>query len=80
MVVMYKLPAYRTESVRELIEERGAELRFLLYYSSSLNPIEEVFSKIKWLLRKAAAHTNEVLIEAIAQALSAVTPRDARVV
>jgi len=52
----------------------------LLYYSSSLNPIEEVFSKIKWLLRKAAAHTNEVLIEAIAQALSAVTPRDARVV
>jgi hypothetical protein len=37
----------------------------------------EAFSKIKGLLRKAGARTKEELIEAIAQALSAVTPEDA---
>ncbi len=78
VVVMDKLPAHRTGRVRELIEERGAELRFLPSYSPDLNPIEEAFSKIKGFLRKAAARTKEALIEALGQALSAVTPRDAR--
>ena len=53
-------------------------MRFLPSYSPDLNPIEEAFSKIKGVLRKAAARTKEALIEAIAQALSAVTPRDAK--
>lgn len=78
VVVMDKLPAHRTARVRELIEERGAELRFLPSYSPDLNPIEEAFSKIKGFLRKTAARAKEALIEALAQALSAVTPRDAR--
>jgi transposase len=78
VVVMDRLPAHRTGRVGELIEERGAELRFLPSYSPDLNPIEEAFSKIKGVLRKAAARTKEALIEAIAQALSAVTPRDAK--
>ncbi len=76
VVVMDKLPAHRTARVRELIEERGAELRLLPSYSPDLNPIEEAFSKIKGLLRKAGARTKEALVEAIAQALSAVTLRD----
>ena len=78
VVVMDRLPAHRKGRVRELIEQRGAELRFLPSYSPDLNPIEEAFSKIKGVLRKAAARTKEALIEAIAQALSAVTPRDAK--
>ena len=78
VVVMDRLPAHRTGRVGELIEERGAELRFLPSYSPDLNPIEEAFSKIKGVLRKAAARTKEALIEAIAQALSGVTPRDAK--
>lgn len=77
VVVMDKLPAHRTARVRELIEERGAELRLLPSYSPDLNPIEEAFSKIKQLLRKTGARTKEALIEAIAEALCAVTLRDA---
>ncbi len=52
-------------------------MRLLASYSPDPNPIEETFSKIKGLLRKAAARTKEALIEAIAEALTAVTPEDA---
>ena len=67
------LGAHRTERVRELIEERGCEVWFLPAYSPDLNPIEEAFSKIKALLRKAAARTREELVEAMGEALSAIT-------
>ncbi len=77
VVVMDKLGAHRTEKVRELIEARGAQLVFLPSYSPDLNPIEEAFSKIKTILRKARARTREALIEAMAEALRAVTPEDA---
>ncbi len=63
--------------MRELIEARGAELVFLPSYSPDLNPIEEAFSKIKGLLRKAGARTREALVEAMAEALCAVTAEDA---
>jgi hypothetical protein len=42
------------------------------------NPIEEAFSKVKGLLRRTGARTREALIEAMGQALDAVTSRDAR--
>lgn len=77
-MVLDNLGAHKGERVRELVERRGCELRFLPAYSPDLNPIEEAFSKVEALLRKAAAHTREVLVEAIAAALSAVTPEDAR--
>jgi transposase len=77
VVVMDKLGAHRTKKVRELIEARGAELVFLPSYSPDLNPIEEAFSKIKAILRKAEARTHEALLEALSEALSAVTPEDA---
>ena len=64
--------------MRELIEARGAQLWFLPSYSPGLNPIEEAFSKIKALLKKKAARTKEALLEAIAEALRAVTPKDAQ--
>jgi len=51
---------------------------FLPGYSPDLNPIEEAFSKVKALLKKAAARTKETLIEAIAEALAAATREDAR--
>ena len=76
IVVMDKLGAHRGEKVRELIEARGAQLWFLPSYSPDLNPIEEAFSKIKALLKKKAARTKEALLEAIAEALRAVTPKD----
>jgi len=72
------LSAHKGEEVRELIEGRGCELLFLPPYSPDLNPIEEAFSKIKALLRKAQARTKEGLIEALGEAISAVTAWDAR--
>jgi transposase len=78
IVVMDNLGAHKTERVRELIEERGCRVWFLAAYSPDLNPIEEeAFSKVKAHLRKAAARTREALVEAMGEALSAVTPQDA---
>lgn len=72
VVVLDNLGAHRGERVRELVEARGCELLFLPAYS----PIEEAFSKLKALLRKASARTREALVEAIGRALSAVTAGD----
>src|SRR3712207_6234962 len=78
VVVMDNLTAHRGERVRELIEGRGCELLYLPSYSPDLDPIEEAFSKIKRLMRKAEARTREALVEAIGSALSAVISGDAR--
>ena len=78
VVVMDNLGAHRGERVRGLIEGRGCELFFLPPYSPDFSPIEEAFSKIKALLRKASARTRGDLVEAIGSALSAITARDAR--
>jgi len=50
---------------------------FVPSYSPDLNPIEQAFSKIKNILRKLGARTHEVLLEAMEEALSKVTPSDA---
>ena len=78
VVVMDNLSAHKGERIRELIEERGCELIYLPSYSPDFNPIEEAFSKIKGLVRKAEVRTKEALLEAIGWALSAVTTDDAR--
>jgi len=77
VVVLDGLGAHRTERVREPVEARGADLLFLPSYSPDLNPIEEAFSKIKHLVRKAGARVREALVGAIARALAAVTIEDA---
>ena len=78
VVVMDNLSAHKGERIRELIEQRGCELLYLPSYSPDLNPIEEAFSKIKGLLRKAEARSREALLEAIGAALSVITYQDAR--
>jgi transposase len=77
VVVLDGLGAHRTERVRALIERRGADLLFLPPYSPDLNPIEQAFSKIKSIVRKAGARTRGALDEAIGEALSTVSPEDA---
>ena len=79
IVVMDNLSAHKSERVRELVESTGCEL--LLYlppYSPDLNPIEEAFSKIKGILRKAEARSREALVEALGRALDAITLQDVR--
>ncbi len=77
IVMMDNLQVHKMRRVRKLIEERGCSLVFLPPYSPDFNPIEQAFSKIKGILRKAKARTFEALVEATGQALSAVTARDA---
>jgi transposase len=78
LVVMDNLAAHKGERVKELIEDRGCELLYLPPYSPDLNPIEEAFSKIKRILRKAESRTREALVEAMGAAIWAVTAKDAR--
>jgi transposase len=77
VVIMDNLSAHKGERVRELIEGRGCELMYLPSYSPDFNPIEEAFSKIKALLRKAEARSREALLEAIGKAISGITDQDA---
>ena len=77
-VVMDNLSAHKGERVKELIEQRGCELLYLPPYSPDFNPIEEAFSKIKGLIRKAEARSRETLLEAIGTAISALSAKDAR--
>jgi transposase len=78
VVVMDNLSAHKGERIRELIEKRGCELLYLPPYSPDFNPIEEAFSKIKGLLRKAEARSRQTLLEAIGVAISALSAKDAR--
>ena len=79
VVVMDNLSAHKGERVRELIESAGCELLYLPPYSSpDFSPIEEAFSKIKGLMRKAEARSRKALVEAMGKALDAVTAQDAR--
>jgi transposase len=58
---MDNLSSHKGSPVRELIAERGFQLRYLPHYSPDLNPIEEAFSKVKGVLRRtglaAARHS-----------------------
>lgn len=76
IVIMDNLPAHKLDAVRQAIEARGAELRYLPPYSPDLNPIEMAYSKFKALLKKAAARTIADLQTAIADALPQLSPSD----
>ena len=62
---MDNLGAHKGDRVGELIERRGCSILFLPPYSPDFSPIEEAFSKVKALLRKAAARTGAALVKAI---------------
>ena len=62
--------------VRQLISSAGAKPFFLPKYSPDLNPIEQVFAKLKHLLRKADARAVEAVCAAIGAALKTFTPEE----
>jgi transposase len=74
IVIMDNLPAHKVEGVRAAIEAAGAQRWLLPPYSPDLNPIENAFSKLKAILRKAAARTVPELWKAIGDALPAFSP------
>lgn len=61
IVVCDNLSAHKVAGVREAIEGVGAKLVYLPRYSPDFNPLELVFSKLKWLLRTAAIRTVNAL-------------------
>lgn len=77
IVVMDNLAVHKSPRVMALVEAVGAEVRYLPAYSPDLNPIEKMWSKIKALLRSAEARTAEELDQAISQAFSKITDKDA---
>jgi transposase len=78
VVVLDNLGSHRVAGVPEAVEAVGARVLYLPPYSPDLNPIEKCWSKIKQLLRSAAARTQEALLAAIAKAFAAVSTEDIR--
>lgn len=76
IVVMDNLSSHKVAGIREAIEAAGATLLYLPPYSPDLNPIEQVFAKLKARLRKAAARSFDALIAAIADALLRFSPSE----
>jgi len=76
IVIMDNLGSHKGKAVRELIRSAGAKLFFLPKYSPDLNPIEQVFAKLKHLLRKAAARTIEAICTAIGEILGTFTSEE----
>jgi transposase len=78
IVVMDNLGAHKVSGVRDAIEAGGATLLYLPPYSPDFNPIEQVFSKLKRLLRRASARTVEALWTTIGELLDAFSPAECR--
>jgi len=76
VVVMDNLGSHRGRGVRQAIRGAGAKLIFLPKYSPDLNPIEQVFAKLKHMLRKAQARSADTILEAIGSLLGAFTPNE----
>lgn len=78
LVILDNYSIHIDNRIRELIEAKNCKLLFLPTYSPDLMPIENAFSKIKALLRKAQATTQEALSHAIKHACDAITLQDAQ--
>jgi transposase len=76
IVVMDNLGSHKGKAVRQLIRSAGAKLFFLPKYSPDLNPIEQVFAKIKHLLRKAAARSAKAIYLALGETLKAFSSQE----
>ena len=76
IVVLDNLSAHKVAGVREAIEAAGARPLYLPPYSPDFNPIEQLFAKLKALLRKAAERSVESLWNRIAALLNAFSPSE----
>jgi transposase len=76
IVTLDNLGSHKGLTVRQAIRAAGAKLFFLPPYSPDLNPIEQVFSKLKTLLRKAEERTVDATWKRIGAFLEAFAPRE----
>ena len=75
-MIMDNLGSHKGKAIRRAIRSAGARLFFLPKYSPDLNPIEQVFAKLKHGLRKAQARSYEALLGAAATLLDAFPPEE----
>lgn len=78
VVIIDNLSSHKRPAVRKAIRDAGARLLFLPPYSPDLNPIEQVFAKLKHLMRKAAERTHEATWWRIGTLLCAFSPAECR--
>lgn len=76
LVIADNRQSHKRRAVREALRRAGAKLRFLSKYSPDLNPIQQVLAKLKHLLRKAAARTQDTVCEAIDSLLDGYTAEE----
>ncbi len=76
IVIMDNLGSHKGKAVRRAIRAAGARLFFLPQYSPDLNPIEQVFAKLKTLLRKTGERTIEATWKRIGILLDAFSPQE----
>lgn len=76
VVIMDNLGSHKGQAVRRAIRAAGARLFFLPPYSPDLNPIEQVFAKLKTLLRKAGERSTEAVWRRIGSLLDAFSPAE----
>ena len=74
VVILDNLPAHKSAVARNILKDIGAWFLFLPKYSPDLNPIEMAFSKLKALIRKAAARTYDELWKAVGTVCGLFTP------
>ena len=78
IVIMDNLGSHKADAIRTAIRSAGARLLFLPPYSPDLNPIEQVFSKVKHTLRKHMGRTVEAVEHAIAQVLPEISQTECK--
>jgi len=77
VVIMDNLSSHKVEGLEEIVTKKGARIEYLPPYSPDLNPVENMWSKIKSQLRKMKKRCKETLFEAVGESLRAVTSQDA---
>ncbi len=76
IVVLDNLGSHKVAGIRALVEARGASLVFLPPYSPDLNPIEQVFAKLKHIIRTAEPRSREALWNKLGNTVEQFAPRE----
>jgi transposase len=76
VVILDNLATHKVAGVREAIEAAGARLEYLPPYSPDLNPIENMWSKVKQCLKSRGPRNLRQLFKAAGEGFAAVTPED----
>lgn len=78
IVIMDNLSSHKNSFDTAMFEAKGIRIKYLPPYSPDLNPIENMWSKVKGLIKEKAAETSEALFEAIQYAFDKITPQNVR--